>query len=179
MFTDEDPSKTAAFKMGDHSQRTVNPTSPSRAVVQHERDREDNAHQAGERNHVRREPGRVNGAGQCGPEFIEEEALQEREGRALVLVGLDRLLGRDGAAEEPGDEEHSLVATSGCATRYAAGSSPRLVLLVWDTFGPLLAGGFRMGRVEAETKRCVREGHYVSCTSEFCPRRRGLAVVRH
>ena len=45
--------------------------------VQHERDRDNNAHQAGERNDVRREPGRVNGPGQRGPEFIEEEALEE------------------------------------------------------------------------------------------------------
>ena len=46
-------------------------------VVQHQRDRDDDAHQAGERDDVRREPRRVNGPGQRGPEFIEEEALEE------------------------------------------------------------------------------------------------------
>ena len=78
--------------------------------MQHERDRDDNAHQTGERNHVRREPRRINGPGQRGPEFIEEEALEERERRALVLVLFYGTLAGDGAAEEPGDEEHACCA---------------------------------------------------------------------
>ena len=78
----------------------------------------------GERNHVRREPGRVNGPGQRGPEPVEEEALEEREGRALVFVLFYGTLAGDGAAEEPRDEEHG-VPLSGCVDwRFVAAYCP-------------------------------------------------------